>query len=125
MKTYLLVQINEEKKDTNARSGIGILMPMDDRGSSWYYDREHVGGYRFRRRRRNGGDLTKTHKNDDGFLIPRTKKTKPRQPNRYKQDTETIKQEIAGGKKGTLTGCFRRCILYRDRDCSCNPKYEG
>ena len=68
---------------------------------------------------------TKTHKNDDGFLIPRTKKTKPRNPNPYKQDTETIKQGIAGGKKGTLTGCFRRCILYRDRDCSCNPKYEG
>ena len=112
MKTYLLVQINQEKKVANAQSRIGIPMPMDDRGSSGYNIRDHVGGYRFRRRRRKGRDL-------------KTKKKKPRKPNRYKQDAEPIKQEIAGGKKGTLTGCFRRCILYRDRDCSCNPKYEG
>ena len=125
MKTYLLVQVNEEKKDTNARSGIGIPMSVDDRGDSSYYDREHIGGYRFRwRRRRRGRDLSETHKIDDGFIIPRakprqmSKMSKPRRPNGYSQSLEDFNQEIAAGRRGAKIGCLESCALYG----KCSPK---
>ena len=122
-------------KDTNARSVIGIPMSMDDRGNSGYYDREHAGGYRFRRwgrrqkttnrRRRRGRDLSDTHKIDDGFIIPRskprTRKNKPRNPSRYNPNKnaqpETVQQ--AGRRTRTRKECIQRCV--RSRNCGCSP----